>query len=324
MVWQWLIRGWLAGAAKQELYARAEEMLREQLQRQQAGEPAADQTLPLPCDVGLVFSTAAEAAGVSDRLTEPLLVHGQRLDVQLGRLGEAYVAVAHAGPGPDNAARGTEALLLGHRPGLVIAAGFADALTPDLKRGHVVLASHVLAERRLAERKAAERKADTLADAADSHVGGEPEPPIAEFPTALAGMAEAVTARPGVHVGRVVTLAGKLPACKDREALGNRLAALAAESSASGVAQACQRRGVPFLAVHVIHHALDHEVSPELRHLRRQKSLAGKLGAMLGAVTKRPGTMKEMWQSAEDTLVAGDRLATVLAELIGLLPGRRG
>jgi hypothetical protein len=30
--------------------------------------------------------------------------------------------------------------------------------------------------------------------------------------------------------------------------------------------------------------------------------------------------VKEMWQSAEDTLVAGDRLAEVLAELVGLLP----
>jgi hypothetical protein len=29
-----------------------------------------------------------------------------------------------------------------------------------------------------------------------------------------------------------------------------------------------------------------------------------------------------MWQSAEDTLVAGDRLAEVLIELMGLLPGR--
>ncbi len=299
MIWQWLIRGWLAGAAKQELYARAEEMLRDQLQRQQAGQTPADQTLSPPCDVGLVFATAAEAAGVTDRLTDKLLVHGDGLDVTLGRLGGPYVALVHAAPGADNAARGAEALLLGHRPGIVIAAGFAEALVPDIQRGHVVLASHVV---------------EGAADA--------PEATAVAFPTALAGMSEAIAARPGVHVGRLLTIAGKLPARDQREEIGRRLGVLAAEPSARGVAAACQERNVPFLAVHVILHALDYEVSPELRHLKRQKSLAGKLGAVLGAVTKRPGTVKEMWQSAEDTLVAGDRLAEVLAELIGLLPAR--
>ncbi len=310
MVWQWLIRGWLAGAAKQELYGAAEEMLREQLRRQQTDAPAAEGTLPPPCDVGLVFSTAAEAAGVGDLLENPLLVHGDGLDVKLGRLGGPYVAVVHAGPGADNAARGAEALLLGHRPGIVIAAGFADALAPNIQRGHVVLASHIVAE-----------------GAGPAKSGGQEtgleETGVVEFPTALAGTSEAIAARPGAHVGRIATISGKLPAtAAEREALGRRLGVLAAEPSARGVAEACQRHQAPFLAVHVIRHALGHEISAELRHLKRQKSLAGKLGAVLGAVTKRPSSAKEMWQSAEDTLVAGDRLAKVLAELIGLLPSR--
>jgi nucleoside phosphorylase len=310
MVWQWLIRGWLVGAAKQELYARAEEMLRDQLQRQQAGATAAQGSLPPPCDVGLVFSAAAEAAGLTDRLSHPLRVQGDGLEVTLGRLAEAHVALLSAGPGAGNAARGAEALLLGHRPGIVIAAGFADALAPALKRGHVVLASHVVASR-----------ADTPARPTDSAGSGAADPAaVVEFPTALAGMGTTIATRPGVHVGRVLTLAGKLPGRDQRDALGRRLGVLAAESSARGVAETCQRSNVPFLAVHVIRHGLDQEMSPELRHFKRQKSLAGKLGAALGAVTKRPSTVKEMWQSAEDALVAGDRLAEVLAELIDLLP----
>ena len=145
---------------------------------------------------------------------------------------------------------------------------------------------------------------------------------LVEFPTALAGMTDAIAARPGAHVGRVATLEGALPPAAEREALGARLGVLAAEASARGVAEVCQSLKAPFLAVHVIRHALGQETSAEVRNLKRQKSLAGKLGAVLGAVTKRPASVKEMWQSAEDTLVAGDRLAEVLTELIGLLPTR--
>src|SRR5438874_8684562 len=173
MVWQWLIRGWLVGAARQELYSAAEEMLRQQVQRQQTDAPA-DRALPPPCDVGFVFSTAAEAAGVVDRLADPLLMHGDGFDVRLGRFGERYVAVAQAGPGRQRAAKAAEALVLGHRPGIVIAAGFADALAATVAGGHVVLASHIVWDE-AAETPTADARATDLQTAR-----------VVELPTALA------------------------------------------------------------------------------------------------------------------------------------------
>src|SRR5206468_3980589 len=98
--------------------------------------------------------------------------------------------------------------------------------------------------------------------------------------------------------------------------------ALAIAPSARTVAEICRRHQIPFFAVHAIRQGLDDQTSREVRHFKRQKSLAGKLGAILGAVTRRPSSVKEMWQSAEDAIVAGDRLAKVLSELTRLLPAR--
>jgi nucleoside phosphorylase len=294
MAWQWLIRGWLAGAAKQELYARAEEMLREQLRRQQAGDGNAEQALPPPCDVGIVFPSAAEAAGVRDQLEDAIALQAHGFEVRLGRFAGRHVAVAQ-GSAAGSVAAAAQSLIRGHRPGVVMAAGFADALTARVGRGHVVLASAIAKE-----------------------TAGS----CAEFVTALADASSGITKRPRTHVGRIVSV-NILPGSKDeRAALGERLGALALEQSAASVAEICQQQGVPFFAVYAIRRGLNQETSPELRHLRKQESLAGKLGAVLGAVTRRPSTVKEMLQSAEDTLTAGDRLAEVLDELVRLLPAQ--
>src|SRR5262249_41200361 len=99
MVWQWLIRSWLVGAARKELYGAAEEMLRQELQRRQTGAADPDRTLPPPCDIGLVFPTAAEAAGVVDRLADPLLVQGHGFEIRLGQFSGRHVAVVLTGSG---------------------------------------------------------------------------------------------------------------------------------------------------------------------------------------------------------------------------------
>jgi len=294
VAWQWLIRGWLAGAAKQELYAAAQEMLRQQLRRQQGDAGDAARALPPPCDVGLIFPSAAEAAGVVDRLGDSVTVAGHGFDLRLGRFAERHVAIASAPA--ERAGQAAEALLRGHRPTLLIAAGFAESLSSSVSREDVVLATEIVQETQ--------------------------DNGIAIFPTALADLGQPIVKRPGMHLGRLVTWKAAIPAGDQRLELGRRLDALAADETAAAVAEACRQCAVPLLAVYVIRHGVKEAASRELRHLRRQTSVAGKLGAFLGVVTRRPGTVKEMVQSAEHALVAGDRLAEVLGELLGLLPGQ--
>lgn len=300
MAWQWLIRGWLAGQAKQELFARAEELLRERMRNQPAtpADTEAAQALRAPCSAGLIFSANAEAAGIVDRLIDSLTVHADGLDIQLGRLEERNVALVTAGTSREQVAKAAESLIRGHRPGLVIIAGFATPLSPGLPCGQVVVASSVLEE-----------------------CDGE----VSEFSTALGesavgGAGPAAVTRPGVQVGRIVTLADPPRSVESLDALGRRLNAVAVEPISAAAAKVCQQSHAPWLAVYALRDRAAQEASPEVRNYRRQTSLAGKLGAALGAVTKRPGIVKEMLKSAEETLTAGDRLAEVLSELIKLIP----
>ena len=66
----------------------------------------------------------------------------------------------------------------------------------------------------------------------------------------------------------------------------------------------------------IISDAVDDELPPEIEKLLDQKSAARRAGAALGAILNRPGSLSEMLKLKEQTLVASDRLAQVLAQLI--------
>src|SRR6185295_15522441 len=86
-----------------------------------------------------------------------------------------------------------------------------------------------------------------------------------------------------------------------------------------GVAEVCQERGVPLLAIRIISDGVDDELPSEIENLLAQKTLAGKLGAAAGAVFRRPSAAKDLWRLREDALKASDRLAKFLVGVVGQL-----
>jgi adenosylhomocysteine nucleosidase len=88
------------------------------------------------------------------------------------------------------------------------------------------------------------------------------------------------------------------------------------------VVETCRKVGVPCLAIRVISDAVDDELPPEIEHLLKQKSLAGKLGAAAGAVMKRFSAAKDLWKLREDALKASDRLARFSVGVVEQLPER--
>jgi len=86
------------------------------------------------------------------------------------------------------------------------------------------------------------------------------------------------------------------------------------------VVEACRRLSVPCLAIRIISDAVDDELPPEVEHLLKQRSLAGKIGAAAGAVMKRLGAAKDLWKLREDALKASDRLAKFLVGVVEQLP----
>ncbi len=72
------------------------------------------------------------------------LHHERHLDGRrhyAGRFGRLPVTVVIGGVGKQRAAEGTKLLCEAHRPGVLLSIGYAGALSPELKRGDIVLSS---------------------------------------------------------------------------------------------------------------------------------------------------------------------------------------
>ena len=85
------------------------------------------------------------------------------------------------------------------------------------------------------------------------------------------------------------------------------------------MAEVCRREKVRFLSVRVISDAVDRQLPPEVDNLVRQRSRAGRIGAVGAAILRRPSSIKDMWQLKEDALVASERLGKFLVGVVGQL-----
>jgi adenosylhomocysteine nucleosidase len=77
------------------------------------------------------------------------------------------------------------------------------------------------------------------------------------------------------------------------------------------------------LSVRIITDGVDDELPVEIDHLAKQTSLAGKLGAVTGAVFRRPSSMKDLYRLKETALLSSDRLAEFLESLMPLMAPRK-
>ena len=105
-------------------------------------EPAIDRRT---AHLGIVHSTAIEINPFLKRCERLRQYQGDdHFVVRGGFWRDHRIAFMQVGMGPRRATRGTHALLDGHQPRWVISAGFSGALVPELKTGHIVVASSTL------------------------------------------------------------------------------------------------------------------------------------------------------------------------------------
>lgn len=287
MVWQAILRNWLQQQAKAKFYESVADA-----QRQQAAgaEPGAT---PAPCDVGLVFALGIEQGGLEDLLRDVVTIKGSDFIARQGRLKGRNVVLIEAGVGPLAAARGTQALLAGHRPAWVISAGFSGALDPKLKQGDIIMA-------------------DSIAD-------GEGHRLSIDFKISP----EAAAATPGLHVGRLLTVDRIVRLPEEKRALGEQHEALAVDMESWAVGEVCRQAKTRFMAVRIVSDAVDHELPADIERLAKQKTQAARIGAAAGAIFRRPSSIKDMLKLKEDALVASDKLAKFLSGVITQLAPER-
>jgi adenosylhomocysteine nucleosidase len=119
-----------------------------------------------------------------------------------------------------------------------------------------------------------------------------------------------------VHRGLLLTLDHVVRSPSERQSLLERYAALAVDMETFAVAEVCRQRQTAFASVRVINDVADETLPRDVEHLLRQRTGAARLGAALGAVCRRPASLKAIYQLHENALVASGRLARFLAECV--------
>lgn len=285
MVLRHALRNWLRNTAGQKIRHTVAEVADRQIRpgAEIGRDPPPD---PAPPRVGIVFALKSEAGGLEDLLEDMVTVRGRGFLIRQGSLKGRRIVLAVSGVGRQRAAKATEALIDGHRPQWVVSAGFAGALKPALRPQDIVVA-------------------DRLFDVAGRDLTIDVEP----WPGALADA-------PGVHRGGLLTADSLVRLPKQKRGLGGKFDALAVDMESFAVAEQCRRRGVRFLALRVIYDALDDELPTEIEGLLAQRTSPARLGAALGAIWRRPASLKDLWRLQENALLSADRLGRALAGVI--------
>ena len=235
-------------------------------------------------DVGLVFALGLEQASIESTTT-----HVERHETpdgkfRLCRLGERSLAAVVSGPGRGAAQRATETLIQAHRPRLVVSAGFAGGLSPDLKPADVVMARRIV---RLAG------------------------PAVALEPTMLERFQV-----DGVAIGPFAEVEAIVAAAEAKRAWSERTEAVACDMESAAVAEVCIAHATPFLAIRAVTDAVDEDLPNDLAPLIEARGTARTLGAVVGSLWRRPASLKDMWNLHERAVVAAAALGRVLVQII--------
>lgn len=238
------------------------------------------------CAAGILFAVPVEADAFERRAGEQVETRAAGLVLREGNLAGRRVAWCVAGVGRERAARAARLLIDGHRPRLVIAAGFAGGLDPALARGSLILPAAVRGE----------ADSTDLLPLADAAAGG---------PTL-------------VTVDRIVhTPAGKA-------ALAEATGAAAVDMETLAIAGVARAAGLPCRAVRVISDASADELPPDVTRLIEPQSAFRRAGSLLGTLGRRPRAALDLWQLWERAVVDGRTLADALAALVATLPAPDG
>jgi adenosylhomocysteine nucleosidase len=229
-------------------------------------------------DIGIISALPIELGAFFDRCERVRRYSGDEFTFKGGRYDKIRVAAAHSGMGFARARRATHALVDAHTPKWILSCGFSGALVPEVALGHVVMANAIC-----------DQHGNELT--IDLNLPGNP--------------------KSGVHVGRLLTADDIVRRVDDKKQLAEKHQALAVDLESLAVAQVCRERGIRFMAVRVISDDLSADLPEEIMSLVGSTGSV-RFGAALGAVFKRPSSVKEMWKLREKAHRASETLADFL------------
>jgi len=209
--------------------------------------------------------------------------------------GPAWLSVltVETGVGAANVQRALDWLLakptferVSYEPNVLIFAGFAGALTPDLHIGDIVLADEVVDEQGQSWRTT--------------------------WPAELPD--ERWT--PPLHRGRLVSVDQLIGVPEEKRRLAEAHGAMAVDMESASFAARCSRANMPFACVRAISDEVATALSPNL--LSMLQGGAASPTRVLGTLARRPGMLPELLRLARDTGRASEQLGLALGELLTL------
>jgi len=281
MMLRWLVTNYARQAARQQIQAAVVDTL-----QRISGERAAPLAELPPCDIAFVLGTEVEAEGLAKRLQDKVTTRCAAFVEHLGRWCDRQVVVAECGVGAPAAERATADVIAMHHPAWVVSAGFAAALADNLRRGDILMPDRVV------------------------------DLQHQELTVGLQMDRRVVEATAGLHVGRLLTVDRLVHEPDQKRQLGRQYDALACDMETRASGEVCSRDKVRFLSVRVISDAMDDRWPLEIQALSNQKSWAGKLGAVTGAMLNRPSWVKDWFRLQEAAEKASTRLAKFCAGVV--------
>lgn len=234
-------------------------------------------------DAGIVFALPVEAGRFADRVANARRIEAADLSLQEGEIGGRVVAWVVGGVGVERAARACRLLLDGHRPRVVISAGFTGALAADLERGRVVAPQRSL------------------------RPGARP--------IDLAGI-ESIAAGRRLTITTVDRVASTVA---EKQRLAAEAGADLVDMETWAVAREALDAGVPCCCLRVVSDAATDALPPEIAKLTEAASPWRRFGAALRTVGSRPAAAADLWRLYERAVVDSRTLADALErEITGL------
>jgi len=231
-----------------------------------------------------------EADAFAGLATETVEVTAAGLTLYEGVVAGRRVAWCVAGAGSEAAGRATRLLIDGHRPRVIVSAGFAGGLDPVLARGTVVSPRLSI-----------------------NRTGG---PPIGVAATGQGiEMVDAIAATSGgdltiVSVDRVVTTAAA------KRDLAAATSASLVDMETYAVATVAQAAGLRCVSIRVISDDASQDLPKEIAALVQPQSGMRRLGAALAGIGRRPRAALDMWQLWEHAVVDGRTLARAIRRFL--------
>jgi len=281
---------------------------------------------PKPSDAGrgplaVLFAEDRDAVGLLRLARRRETIVGDDFRVIRTHLGLREVLVVIAEPGYEVIRRVTGAVIDGHQPALIVAAGLAVSLTEDVHGGDLLTPDSCVntAGRSLTITpfRLEEEEGPAVATAVGEHSPEEtPEQSPDETEEEVEQESPEKDTSPTIHTGRLLTIDRPVISSEEREKLRDEHGAIAVDGETFAAADVCLARKTPFSAVRVIGGAVDPPLPEDVERLAGQRHAMRRVGAALRMIWQKPTRAKDLFTLAMRTDDAVERLGEYLAKLL--------